>query len=67
MIKIVTNLGCARFGVFLFSPLSRSVWDGPVLSPVLSFSGPFGLLGLGLVLGLLSETFGHLETWGMSR
>ena len=53
----VTNPGCAKFGVFLFSPLSCPVCDGPVLFPVLSLSGLPGLLGPGLVFGLVSETF----------
>jgi hypothetical protein len=43
VVKIVTNPECAKFGVFLFSPLSCLVCDGSVLSPVLSLSGPFGL------------------------
>ncbi len=56
-VKIVTNPGCAKFGVFLFFPLSCPICDGPVLFPVLSPPGPYGLLGLGLVLGLVSEPF----------
>ncbi len=66
-VKIVTNPGCAKFGVFLFSPLSCPVCDGAVLPPVLSLSGPVGLFGPGLVLNSICETFGHLETWGMGR
>lgn len=66
-IKIITNPGCAKFGVFLFPPLSFPVCDGPVLSPILSLSGLLGLLGLRSLLDPVPQTPRHLDTWKEGR
>ncbi len=67
VVRIVTNPGCAKFGVFFFPPLPLQVCDGPVLFPVLSLSGLVGLSGPGLVVGAISDTFRQPETWRMGR